>query len=174
MMFIFYSIPCWFYYNFVEYLLHTLSHSYNYGTYIYKLHKKHHTIHYPITKLMSISPYKTNYYLYILSDGTIAHGLPVLGIIYLNYKLLNYEIFINISCWLIINAYFSDYLHTEIHTQNSWLEKYEWFQKKRDLHLIHHKKTSKNINMMCSFIDKIFNTYENNIIASSDSHNPNN
>ena len=49
-MFLLYLIPTWFYYNFIEYFLHSLSH--NNKTYIYKIYKKHHTIHYPIKNLI--------------------------------------------------------------------------------------------------------------------------
>ena len=52
--------------------------------------------------------------------------------------------FLNLSFHIILNAYISDYIHTEIHTEGSWLEKYNWFQNKRKVHLLHHKITTKN------------------------------
>ena len=70
MFFLLYSIPSWFYYNFIEYNLHSSSHN-SYIKYIHKIHKKHHTIHYPISNLIQKSPYKTEFHNYIFSDGFI-------------------------------------------------------------------------------------------------------
>lgn len=158
-MFLLYLIPTWFYYNFIEYFLHSLSH--NNKTYIYNIHKKHHTIHYPIKNLIQKSPYKTDFHKYIFSDGFLAHGIPFIGILIINTFLFK-EYSNKINTWLLINAYISDYIHTQIHTKDSWLEKYSWFLKKRDLHLLHHKKNKKNINIMTSIYDKLFNTYIEN------------
>ena len=74
-----------------------MGHNSNYGSYIYRYHKKHHTIHYPIQKLLDNKPYKTDYNLYIFSDGLIAYFFPILFLGYLNYKLLDYESFINLT-----------------------------------------------------------------------------
>lgn len=62
----FYIPGAWFIYHTMEYFLHRFSHNPKSG-YIYKIHKKHHTIHYPIKILMS-KEYKTEY-TYGLPDG---------------------------------------------------------------------------------------------------------
>lgn len=161
-MFLLYSIPSWYYYNLIEYFLHSLSH--NNKIYSYKIHKKHHTIHYPVKKLIQKSPYKTDIHKYIFPDGFLANGIPFLGILMLNYLLLGNSSH-NINIWLLIDGYISDYIHTEIHTENSWLEKYNWFKKKRELHLLHHKNIKENINIMTNIYDKLFNTYSENLLT---------
>lgn len=40
--------------NYVEYLIHKLSHSRRFGGYLYKYHKIHHTVTFPPNKLMVI------------------------------------------------------------------------------------------------------------------------
>ena len=70
----------------------------------------------------------------------------------------SYTSFIIIS-QLLLFAYISDYIHTEIHIDGSWLEKYDWFIQKRNLHLIHHKRTNKNINIIDHSLDKLLNSY---------------
>ena len=70
----------------------------------------------------------------------------------------SYTSFIIIS-QLLLFAYISDYIHTEIHTFGSWLEKYEWFIHRRNSHFIHHKKHRKNINIIDYTFDKLNNTY---------------
>ena len=41
----------------------------------------------------------------------------------------------------LIYAISIDRLHTYYHLNNSPLEKYGWFRRKKELHLLHHKKT---------------------------------
>ena len=154
--FIYYSTISYFLYNSIEYFLHSLGHNYKFNNYIYSLHKKHHLL-YSGKKFLS-QRYRTEYK-YYLSDGTRAHIIPFSSIIMLIYKLTNdYYLIINI-CFF---TYISEYLHTHIHTQNSWLEKYEWFMKKRKKHLIHHKFTNKNINILDNNLDILFHTYREN------------
>jgi hypothetical protein len=147
------------YYHIIEYLLHSIGHNSNYGSYIYRYHKKHHTIHYPIQKLLDYKPYKTDYEYNLLSDGFVAYSLPILFLGFINYKVLDYESFINLSVNFILYTYLSDYLHTEIHIKGSWLEKYEWFKEKRRLHFLHHRNVKKNKNVFNLEIDKLLNTY---------------
>lgn len=158
-MFLYSIIPSYIYYNIFEYFLHSLGHNSKYGLYIYKYHKKHHKIHYPANKLLDYKPYKTDYKFNLFSDGLVAYSLPILFLGFVNYKVLDYESFVNLSINLFIFTYLSDYLHTEIHTKDSWLEKYEWFLKKRKIHFLHHKNVKKNKNVLNLKIDKFMNTY---------------
>jgi len=41
----------------------------------------------------------------------------------------------------------SDYLHSHFHTAGSWLERFEWFARKRRYHFIHHRRNSKNLSL---------------------------
>lgn len=153
----FYIPTAWCIYHTMEYFLHRFSHNPKSG-YIYKIHKKHHTIHYPITKLIS-DKYKTDY-TYGISDGLLAHSPPVIIILGYFYLFLDYKSFINLSSLILYFSYISDYFHTHIHTKNTWLNKYSWFLKMREIHFNHHKNTTKNFNVMDTTIDKIYNTYK--------------
>lgn len=152
----FYIPSGWFIYHSIEYLLHRFSHNPKSG-YIYKIHKKHHTKHYPISKLMS-EKYNTDY-TYGLSDGLLAHGPPTLTIIILLYYFLDYNSYIKLSSSIIFFAYISDYFHTHIHLKNTWLDKYKFFLKMREIHFNHHKNTTKNYNIIDMNIDKVLKTY---------------
>ena len=90
----FYIPGAWFIYHTMEYFLHRFSHNPKSG-YIYKIHKKHHTIHYPITDLMS-DKYKTDY-IYGLSDGLLAHGPPTISIIGILSLFLDKDTFLKLS-----------------------------------------------------------------------------
>jgi len=54
-MFLYSIIPSYIYYHIVEYFLHSLGHNSKYGLYIYKYHKKHHNIHYPLINYWTIN-----------------------------------------------------------------------------------------------------------------------
>jgi sterol desaturase/sphingolipid hydroxylase (fatty acid hydroxylase superfamily) len=153
----FYIPGAWFIYHTMEYFLHRLSHNPKLG-YIYKIHKKHHTIHYPITDLMSDN-YKTDY-IYGLSDGLLAHGPPTISIIRILYLFLDKDTFLKLSSCILFTAYISDYFHTHIHTRDSKFVEYPWFIKMREMHFNHHKNTSKNFNILDTNIDKLMKTYK--------------
>jgi len=141
----------------MEYFLHRFSHNPKSG-YIYKIHKKHHTKHYPITDLMS-KEYKTDY-TYGISDGLLAHGPSTILSICSFYPFMDTTVFIKLSSCILLIAYISDYFHTHIHTRDSWLDKHEWFIKMREIHFNHHKNTSKNFNILDMNIDKLMKTYK--------------
>jgi len=158
MYYLFLIIPTWYLYHFIEYGLHKIGHNYKLNSYIYKIHMNHHKKYYPISKLLNKKPYKTGYK-YNISDGMIAYGPSMLLIFSGMYFLFDFYTYLIIISQIILFAYISDYIHTEIHIDGSWLEKYNWFIQKRKLHLIHHKRTNKNINIIDHSLDKLFNSY---------------
>ena len=154
------NIVCfsWIFYNSIEYCLHKLSHYPKTG-FLYKIHKKHHTIYYPSNKLMDTGEYKTGYTCG-LPDGLIAHGPPTILMIGSLYFFLEYDFFIKSAVNILLFAYISDYFHTQIHIKNSWLEKYYFFNRLRFLHFNHHKDTKKNFNILITNYDKLYSTFK--------------
>ena len=52
-------------------------------------------------------------------------------------------------------------MHSSYHTENHWLNNFEWFRKNKALHYQHHYNPQNNYDIvMPSVIDKIFGTYE--------------
>lgn len=51
------------------------------------------------------------------------------------------------------------YIHSAFHIENHWLNKYEWFQRDKKLHLLHHVNNDKNYGIATHFADTLFNTY---------------
>ena len=154
----YYFIPSWFLYHSIEYVLHSLGHSHKYGTYIYRIHRNHHTIHYPTNNLLS-NEHRTNS-LYGLSEGMVAYTPPVMIIFQILYFIVKFDTFLIITSELLFIAYLSDYLHSQIHLNQSWLEEYEWFQKKREEHFNHHRNTNKNMNIIDMNLDRLNKTYK--------------
>ena len=145
-------ITTYYFFNFAEYILHKISHNRNYGGLIYRWHHKHHIIEFPPHKLTKDvypdSPKYENIYAYFL----IAWWIALYNIVSLYYfKIIFIETLIYAMC--------IDRLHTYYHLNNSPLEKYEWFRKKKELHLLHHKKTHHNFNLVDFTTDKLLETY---------------
>ena len=157
-MYISFYIPgAWFIYHTMEYFLHRFSHNPKSG-YIYKIHKKHHTIHYPVKSLTS-DKYKTDY-TYGISDGLLAHGPPTISTIGIFYIFLDTDSFIKLLSCILLTAYISDYFHTQIHLKKSWLDNNSWFIKMREIHFNHHKNMKKNFNIIDMNLDKLMKTYK--------------
>jgi sterol desaturase/sphingolipid hydroxylase (fatty acid hydroxylase superfamily) len=150
-------IPTWYVYNFIEYCLHKLSHSYKYGGYIYKIHSNHHKVHYPTSDFMDKAPFKSSF-LFGIPDVIIAFG-PISGLITgIFYKILPFNIFSFVISEIYLLLYISDYIHSHYHIRGSWLEKYNWFLEKRKYHYIHHIKLNKNMSLsgLCNTYDILF------------------
>ena len=136
-MYLILIILTWYFFHAIEYCFHKLGHSRVYGGHIYKLHMNHHQIHYPITKLKALAPYKAGNE-YYLTDGVVAYLPPSILIAIVLYNLLEFYIFLFVGSEIIFIATISDYIHGQIHIENSWMEKYKWFQESRRIHFIHH------------------------------------
>jgi len=141
--------------NYVEYLIHKLSHSRRFGGYLYKYHKIHHTVSFPPNRLM-IEKHTEN-----ISMDQLLFGLYVLGFIIPIFKIYSYilpkykEIFAIES---VLYATAIDHLHTQYHLENSYLDKYRWFQKLKHRHHNHHRDSTKNINLGIPITDIIMHT----------------
>ena len=145
-------LTTYYFFNISEYILHKISHNRNYGGIIYRWHHKHHVIEYPPHKLTKdVQPYSPKYeniYVYFLITWWIAL-----------YNIVSQYYFTIIFTETLLYALCIDRLHTYYHLNNSPLEKFKWFQKKKELHLLHHKKTYHNFNLIDFTSDKLLETY---------------
>jgi sterol desaturase/sphingolipid hydroxylase (fatty acid hydroxylase superfamily) len=143
------------YYTFLltEYIFHSLGHIPHKWNLIHKLHITHHKDYYPITKLTS-DKYESG------GEGMIAYVPPSLIISFIMYLILDRQTYIISTIQLLLHAIINDYIHSQIHTTDSWLERYKWFQSCRRSHFIHHRKLTKNFAFGYDYtIDKIRETY---------------
>ena len=152
-------IPSWYFYHFVEYALHKLSHNRKYGGIIYKIHMNHHKIYYPCSKFVDRGPFKCTKILGV-SDVVYAYSPFVFLVTAGFYYMLPYDIFICIIFEIYLFLYISDYIHMQIHIAGSWLEKFPFFMQLRSYHYWHHVKLSKNLSLsgLDTTYDKIFKT----------------
>ena len=135
-----------------ENIIHRLAHNKKTGFY-YEWHKQHH-IDYP--------PHKPESDIYINTSGFHNHFIySILISWYILYKILSLRTFIIFVSETSLYAFSVDYLHKQFHLKNSWLKRCPWFQKYKQIHLIHHMNPRKNFNFYDTSFDKMNNTYKN-------------
>ena len=138
--------------NLLEYILHKVSHNRHFK-YLYNSHHYHHVVEFPPHKLVDNNiEYRSFIYNEYLHVSTI---LWIISYIYLDLYQFT-EFFIESIIYLLC----CDYLHSSYHRDNSYLEKCNWFKKKKKLHLLHHKKTVHNFNLFDNTSDKLLNTFK--------------
>ena len=138
--------------NILEHILHKLSHNKNIY-YLYNPHHYHHVVEYPPSKLVNN---EVKYRSFIYNEYLhISIFLWIISYIYLDS--ITFIIFLIESS---IYLFLCDYLHSSYHKNNSYLEKYLWFKKKKELHLLHHKKTVYNFNLFDNTSDKFLHTFK--------------
>jgi len=52
-----------------------------------------------------------------------------------------------------------NYLHKQYHLTNSWLLRFAWFRRKRELHWIHHRDYRTNFGVLHHLWDRLLHTY---------------
>ena len=158
--YLFFSVMTYYSYLFVEYGIHRFSHyKHKYNLFYYN-HIKHHKKHYDYKNVIAKSPFKCDTYFY-MPVSALLH-LPILLIsYYLVYQYLYYySLFIITEVNILL--FISDYIHTNIHIKENWLEDYSFFRKCREIHKIHHKNYTKNYSLSGydNTIDYLFETYQ--------------
>lgn len=59
-----------------------------------------------------------------------------------------------------ISAFVNDYLHEVMHLEDSRWIGFDWFQKMREQHVVHHVDLTRNYGIYQFFTDKLFGTYK--------------
>jgi len=144
-----------------EQSLHYLSHNRKYGKQLYNWHKLHH-IDYP--------PHRVQSKKYINSDGGIKNNLFLFYIlsawlcVYFVSSTRTFTIFITEAP---LYTFCVNHFHEQYHIKDSGWNKFQWFRKQRDYHLLHHRKLNMNMNFFDPTFDKLRGTYLENYSSSS-------
>jgi sterol desaturase/sphingolipid hydroxylase (fatty acid hydroxylase superfamily) len=124
------------------------------GGFLHKIHaREHHGIY---SEELMIS----DKYLDEARSADYYYAIPAFTLAWCAYRLLPFDLFLIhfVSLGLSTLAHF--YLHVQYHLAGTWLTRYRWFQRKRKLHLLHHRDTTKNYAVIEFFWDRVFGTYE--------------
>ena len=70
---------------------------------------------------------------------------------------------LNLFVVMVIASAASFYAHVffdkEYHVEGSWLQRFAWFRRQQELHLVHHRHANSNFGVIHFFWDKILGTY---------------
>jgi len=90
---------------------------------------------------------------------TIYYVIPAAILASVDYLLLPLGIFLVHISSLTLSFYAHVYVHVQYHLKNPWLKRFEWFRRKQQLHILHHKDGSMNFAVLEFFWDRVFGTY---------------
>lgn len=154
---VFFVILIWYTVNIIEWLLHMLSHSrINLPLFkqLHDVHMNHHRVHYPVSNLLKAPPYQ---------DGS---GMTVFGPLFIFLALGAFYVLPYRYAWIfdveaLIILSISTYMHDAFHIKGHYLEKYNWFLKRRALHFYHHGHLKNNMSLsgIDNTMDKCMKTY---------------
>jgi hypothetical protein len=137
---------------FFETFLHQASH-YKESGLLYKWHRLHHK-DYPAKNLESeIFIYTTGWtnnmfaFWILVTQGTF-------------FLVSSNRVFLIFYIQSTSYAFFVEYMHQQYHLKNSWWLHFQWFQRLKKNHLLHHIKHHKNYGMFTDQIDKINGSFQ--------------
>jgi hypothetical protein len=85
---------------------------------------------------------------------------PLIGLATVAYVFLPFELFCVHVLSLTASFALHSYLHTRYHLERTWLQRFQWFQRKQRLHAVHHRNGSKNFAVMEFVWDRVLGTYQ--------------
>ena len=63
------------------------------------------------------------------------------------------------SAMLVVSYAAHAYVHEHYHLEKSWLDRWAWFCRRRDLHYMHHRNTRCNFAVLDFFWDRLLGTF---------------
>src|SRR5256885_11330697 len=75
------------------------------------------------------------------------------------YATLPLDIFVVLVAALSASYAAHVYVPTQYQLNHSWLRRFGWFHRKRELHFVHHRDASKNFGVIEFVWDRVFGTY---------------
>ncbi len=92
---------------------------------------------------------------------TVYYVIPAALLGSVSYVLLPLGIFLVHISSLTFSFYAHVYVHVQYHLKDPWLKRFDWFRRKQQLHILHHKNGSKNFAVLEFFWDRVFGTFQN-------------
>jgi sterol desaturase/sphingolipid hydroxylase (fatty acid hydroxylase superfamily) len=140
--------------SFIQVSLHCLLGHRETGGFLYRTHLyQHHGIY---SKDLLVSDK------YIPEEKSLDffYSIPVTAIALLAYLSLPFDLFLVHVVSMALSVYAHLYLHGQYHLKETWLSRFKWFSKRQQLHLVHHKNSTKNFAVLEFFWDRVLGTYQ--------------
>jgi sterol desaturase/sphingolipid hydroxylase (fatty acid hydroxylase superfamily) len=87
------------------------------------------------------------------------YAVPAGGVIAFLRLVLPIAPFLSFSMTMLVSFAAHAYIHKHYHLQRTWLERFRWFRRHRDLHYVHHRNGRRNYAVIDFFWDRLFGTF---------------
>src|SRR6202045_2902294 len=123
------------------------------GGKLFRNHINFHHTHYAEDHLVSRT--------YLGDEGNITPYflIPVFLVGGCVYFLLPLNLFVVTVIASAASFYAHVFFDKEYHVEGSWLQRFAWFRRKRELHFVHHRHANSNFAVIHFFWDRILGTY---------------
>ena len=98
---------------------------------------------------------------YMAEEGNLTpfFFIPILFIGILSYLVLPLDLFVTQAVACSLSFYAHVFFDKEYHVEGSFLQRFFWFRKKRELHFVHHHHADRNFAVIDFFWDRLLGTY---------------
>jgi sterol desaturase/sphingolipid hydroxylase (fatty acid hydroxylase superfamily) len=87
------------------------------------------------------------------------------------YAFTSFTVFVTHVSGIAFAVWWHVFLHQQYHLRGSFLERFGWFQRKRELHFVHHRRVHRNYAIVEFWLDHVLGTIEKpNPTPHSDAH----
>ena len=155
--------------NLIYYWYHWVLHQPWSGILYHQHYICHHKNDYPLKTLRKYNYIESN-------GGEIIFGVPIVLLLFLNYYLFTFRIFLYFTMNIMLVAISGEIFHSSYHLHNNaethpqvpiyvhrFITKLPFYNYLRDMHDIHHAKKDTNFGFIDFQMDKLFGTYSSNI-----------
>jgi hypothetical protein len=137
------GVVAWYLAFFCEHVTHYLVHApraarWPLWSFLRALHMRHHR-RYAGSTLLQPGPYE--------SHGGAWLVLPSLPLVAALWWALPCDLFVLGMCESALLLFASNHLHSQFHTEGSWLERSSWFLRRRRYHFEHHRHPRTNMSL---------------------------
>jgi sterol desaturase/sphingolipid hydroxylase (fatty acid hydroxylase superfamily) len=88
-----------------------------------------------------------------------AKALPVAVVVSLSYLFLRLDLLVIQLAAMLLSFCGHYYIDSQYHVAGSWLGRFSWFNRKQQLHFIHHRHGKCNFAVIDFFWDRLLGTY---------------
>ena len=87
------------------------------------------------------------------------YAVPAAGVVALLGLVLPLAPLVSFSTTILVSFVAHAYIHKHYHLQHTWLGRFGWFRRNRDLHYVHHRNARRNYAEIDFFWDRLFGTF---------------
>lgn len=138
----------------IGYLLHWVMHQ-RWSGLMWRSHMKHHRM-YPPREAVAEGEYRT-----IGADSAVFVYITVGAVLAaLFVATLSLRMALPLAAEMLLVGWLNDAVHDATHVRGHWLQRFAWFERIRETHVIHHRNMKYNHGLLTFVADRAMKTYQ--------------